>query len=105
MITTFQPSIPSMTREFEEMAAAAGSSARLETAFAPNAMATLSDGDAETHNRLVADAVEQFAETDVLLLAQFSTAQARLAVEEKYDKPVLTSPGSAVRKLRRLLNG
>lgn len=105
MITTFQPSIPSMTREFEEMAAAAGSSARLETAFAPNAMATLSDGDAETHNRLVADAVEQFAETDVLLLAQFSTAQARLAVEAKYAKPVLTSPGSAVRKLRRLLNG
>ncbi|MDD9903959.1 MAG: aspartate/glutamate racemase family protein [Rhodospirillaceae bacterium] len=105
MIATFQPSIPSMTQEFEEMAAATGASAKLETACVPDAMDALRDGDADTHNRLVAGAVDELGDTDVLLLAQFSTAQARPAVEAKYDKPVLTSPGSAVRKLRRLLNG
>ncbi|MBO03989.1 MAG: arylsulfatase [Chloroflexi bacterium] len=105
MIATFQPSIPSMTQEFEEMATATGASAKLETACVPEAMDALRDGDADTHNRLVAGAVDELGDTDVLLLAQFSTAQARPAVETKYDKPVLTSPGSAVRKLRRLLNG
>jgi len=104
MIATFEPSIPSMAREFEEMAAAAGSSAKLETACVPDAMAALRDGDAETHNRLVAGAVDQLGETDVLLLAQFSTAQARTEVEKLYSKPILTSPGSAVRKLRSLLD-
>lgn len=103
MIATFEPSIPSMAREFEKMAAATGSSAKLETACVPDAMAALRSGDAETHNRLVAGAVDQLSETDVLLLAQFSTAQARIAVEKRYSKPILTSPGSAVRKLRSLL--
>lgn len=103
MIATFEPSIPSMAREFEEMAAAAGSSAKLETACVPDAMTALRDGDADTHNRLVAGAVDTLADTDVLLLAQFSTAQARPAVEARYANPVLTSPGSAVRKLRALL--
>ena len=105
MIASFQPSIPSMTQEFEEMAAATGASAKLETACVSKAMDALRDGDADTHNRLIAGAVDELGDTDVLLLAQFSTAQARTAVEAKYDKPVLTSPGSAVRKLRRLLNG
>lgn len=104
MIATFEPSIPSMVREFEEMAAAAGSSAKLETACVPDAMAALRDGDAETHNRLVAGAVDQLADTDVLLLAQFSTAQAQPAAAKRYTKPILTSPSSAVRKLRRLLD-
>ena len=103
MIATFEPSIPSMAREFEAMAAASGSSAKLETACVPDAMAALRDGDADTHNRLVAGAVNRLGDTDVLLLAQFSTAQAHPAVEARYSNPVLTSPGSAVRKLRGLL--
>ena len=104
MVATFQPSIPSMAREFEAMAAASGSSATLETACVPDAMVALRDGDADTHNRLVACAVDQLGETDVLLLAQFSTAQARPAVEYRYSKTILTSPASAVRKLRSLLD-
>lgn len=105
MIATFQPSIPSMTQEFEEMAAAAGSSAKLETTCIPDAMAYLREGDAETHNHLVASAVKQLTQTDVLLLAQFSTAQAKPVVEAQYANPILTSPGSAVRRLRGLLVG
>ena len=92
-----------MAREFEEMAAAAGSTAKLETACTPDAMTALRDGDAETHNRLVAEAVGQLGDTDALLLAQFSTAQAQAAAAARYAKPILTSPGSAVRKLRSLL--
>lgn len=104
MVATFEPSIPSMAREFEEMAQAAGSSAKLEAACVPDAMTALRDGDAETHNRLVAEAADQLLDTDALLLAQFSTAQARPMVAARYAKPILTSPGSAVRRLRSLLN-
>lgn len=104
MIATFEPSIPSMVREFEEMAEAAGSSATLATVCIPDAMSALRNGDAETHNKLVAAASDQLPDTDVLLLAQFSTAQAQPAVSSLYTKPILTSPSSAVRKLRRLLD-
>lgn len=104
MIATFEPSIPSMTREFEEMAAAHGSAAKIETVCVPDAMTALAAGDSDTHNRLVAEAVDRLTDTDALMLAQFSTAQARDAVSKRYDKPILTSPASAVRKLRGLLN-
>jgi hypothetical protein len=40
---------------------------------------------------------------DAAMLAQFSMAQARPAVERRFSKPVLTSPARAVRKLRALL--
>ena len=45
MIATFQPSIPSMAQEFDEMAAAARSLAKLETTSVPEAMTALLDGD------------------------------------------------------------
>ncbi|NKB58068.1 MAG: arylsulfatase [Alphaproteobacteria bacterium] len=103
MIATFKPSIPSMTREFEEMAEARNATAVIETVCVPDAMTALRAGDAATHNQLVADAVDQLDDPDVLMLAQFSTAQARNDVEGRYSKSILTSPASAVRKLRSLL--
>lgn len=103
MLATFQPSLPSMTREFEMMARAAGKDARLETHCVPAAMTALRAGDAERHNVLVAEAAARLGHCDVLLLAQFSTAQAARAVREAVSCPVLTSPDSAVEKLKRVL--
>ncbi|MBO6948917.1 MAG: arylsulfatase [Rhodospirillales bacterium] len=100
MLATFQPSVPSMEREFKEMAAAAGSSAELTAVFVPGAMQALLSGDAVTHNALIADAVDGLGEVDVLLLAQFSMAQARDQVQAKTSAPILTSPESAVRALQ-----
>ncbi len=104
MIATFEPSIPSMTREFEEMVEARNATAVIETVCVPEAMTALSAGDHGLHNQLVADAVDQLDDPDVLMLAQFSTAEARSDVEGRFSKSVLTSPASAVRKLRHLLN-
>ena len=100
MVATFQPSVPSMEREFESMAEQAGSAARLRTVCVPDAMAALKAGDAETHNRLVAEEAAKLDGCDAILLAHFSTAQAREAVDEVATKPILTSPDSAVRKLK-----
>lgn len=102
MIATFQPSVPSMEKEFVDLCADRGSTAILKSICVPDAMKALRAGDAETHNRLVAEAVSGFEELDALLLAHFSTAQAFDAVTAKTDLPVMTSPDSAVRALKAL---
>lgn len=104
MLATFEPSIGSMTREFDEAARVVGSTAALKTVYVPQAMTALRSGDVATHNRLLAEAAPQLGACDALMLAQFSTSRARHAVAEVFRGPVLTSPGSAVSKLRTLLS-
>ena len=103
LLASFAPSIPSMTEEFHAMADAARSPARLETACVPEAMQALRNGDGATHDRLLAAAAGQFQGCDVVLLAQFSTARAADAVAAATGRPVLTSPASAVAKLKSRL--
>jgi hypothetical protein len=103
MLATFAPSVESMEGEFCEMAAAGRKRATIETYCVPGAMAALKAGDGEEHNRLIAEAAPRFADRDAVLLAHFSTARAAPAVMAVLDRPVLTSPGSAVAKLKRII--
>lgn len=103
MLATFRPSVPSMEEEFRQAAAARGSRATLRTVLVAEALDRHKAGDPETHDRLVADAAPQLAGCDAVLLAHFSTARARPLVLQRIDKPVLTSPGSAVARLRALV--
>jgi Asp/Glu/hydantoin racemase len=100
MLATFAPSVPSMEDEFRALAAAHGVSASIESWCVPGAMAALQAGDAAEHNRLVAQAAPRFADCDAVLLAHFSTARAADAAAAALGRPVLTSPGSAVAKLK-----
>ena len=103
MLATFAPSVASMEDEFREMAAARGSTATIESYCVPGAMAALRAGDAATHNQLVAEAAPRFRGCDAVLLAHFSTSRAAAAASAVLGRPVLTSPGSAVAKLKSLL--
>ncbi len=103
MIATFERSIPGMEQEFRDLAKARGSNAEITSVCAPAAMPALQKGDAATHNRLVAEAAPQLARCDAVMLAQFSTSVAAAAAQAKLSVPVLTSPSSAVRKMKRLL--
>jgi hypothetical protein len=100
MLATFEPSVGSMEDEFREMADARGRPATIETYCVPGAMAALKAGDDAEHNRLIAEAAPRFANCDAVLLAHFSTARATAAVTAVLERPVLTSPGSAVAKLK-----
>ncbi|HLI62657.1 MAG TPA: aspartate/glutamate racemase family protein [Terriglobales bacterium] len=71
--------------------------------LAEGALAALDAGDAERHDRLAAEAATELSDCDAIALAQFSLARARDAVAARTGKPVLTTPDSAVRKLRALL--
>jgi Asp/Glu/hydantoin racemase len=55
---------------------------------------------------LVIEAAERIADSvDVICLAQVSMAMARAAVQASVKVPVLTSPATAVARLRTLLTG
>ena len=77
----------------------------LESACVPEAMAALTAGDADQHDRFIAEAAPRLAHCDVVMLAQFSMARTRSAVQQVIGDKVLTSPDSAVAKLKVVLNG
>ena len=79
--------------------------APVEILISESAEDHLAAGDGESHDRLVAEAAAGLAGLDALMLAQFSTARARDAVAAQVSAPILTSPSSAVRKLRAALDG
>jgi Asp/Glu/hydantoin racemase len=103
MLATFAPSVGSMEDEFREMATANRREATIETYCVPSAMAALKAGDGAEHDRLIAEAAPRFAACDAVLLAHFSTSRAAPALAAVIDKPVLTSPGSAVAKLKAIV--
>ncbi len=100
MLATFGPSVASMEAEFRMTAQAERRTAVIRSVLVAGAMDALKSGDEKAHNELVAEAALSLTDCDVVLLAHFSTSLARDAVAAKLSCPVLTSPESAVRKLR-----
>ena len=104
MVATFAPAVAPMEQEFCELAAQKGSRAKIATVCVADAMAALNRGDPAAHNALVAEAARSLHDCDVVMLAQFSTSRAEDETARAVDVPVLSSPGSAVRKLKNLLD-
>ena len=102
-VATFAPTIPSMTGELQALARDRGVEVAITPLFVPGAMQALHAGDGATHDRLIADAVRPLAGHDAVLLAQFSMARAASAVTAAIGGTVLTSPETAVVKIRRLV--
>jgi len=105
LLATFQPSIPALEQEFVALARGQAKDVTLESVCVPEAMTALTTGDAEQHDRLIAEASARLTHCDVVMLAQFSMARARSAVQQVIGDKVLTSPDSAVTKLKAVLNG
>ncbi|GLS44283.1 aspartate/glutamate racemase family protein [Methylobacterium brachythecii] len=105
MLATFGPSVGTMTDEFDAFVAASGKTASLRTIVVADAIDRLRKGDAETHNRLVAEQAPEFAECDAIMLAHFSTSRAAQAVRNVVSVPVLTAPHAAVDRMRALVEG
>jgi aspartate/glutamate racemase len=101
MLATFAPSVATMEDEFRQFAD--GSSATLETIVVPDAIDLLRQGDAESHNRLLAEAAPQLAGYDAIMLAHFSTSRAADSVRSAVDVPVLAAPEAAVNRMKSLV--
>lgn len=99
LMATFAPTLASMPAEF----ARAAPGCTLVPCLAADALAALDRGDGAGHDRAATLAADALRACDVIALAQFSLARAAGAIRAATGKPVLTTPESAVRKLRRLL--
>jgi len=104
LLSTFEPSIPSMLRELEAEAAQRNLKISVRSAAAPDALAALQRGESELHDRLVVAAGEALGDCQVLMLAQFSMARAAARFAARTGRRVLTSPSSAVARLKRDLS-
>jgi Asp/Glu/Hydantoin racemase len=98
LLSTFPPTLASMPAEFPD-------AVQLVPKLAEGALAALDRGDRAEHDRLVAHASRDLRDCDLIALAQYSMAPAAALVAEATRLPVLTTPDSAVTKLRQLLAG
>ncbi|HET7883612.1 MAG TPA: aspartate/glutamate racemase family protein [Acetobacteraceae bacterium] len=99
LLATFAPTLATMPAEF----VAAAPDTMVLPMLAADALAALNRGDHAEHDRLAAQAARSLEGCDVVALAQFSLSSAASLVADATGRPVLTTPDSAVRKLRRLL--
>jgi hypothetical protein len=99
LMASFAPTLASMPPEF----AAAAPGITLVPCLAEGSLAALDRGDGAAHDRLAALAAATLKDCDAIALSQFSLARAAEAVAQATGKKVLTTPDSAVRKLKRLL--
>jgi Asp/Glu/hydantoin racemase len=96
LLSTFAPTLASMPREFP-------GSIELVPKLAEGALAALDRGDRATHDRLVVEASKDLRDCDIIALAQYSMAPAAAEVAAATGRPVLTTPDSAVAKLKQML--
>jgi uncharacterized protein YbjT (DUF2867 family) len=96
LLSTFAPTLQSMPAEFP-------STVQVVPKLAEGALAALDRGDRAEHDRLVAQASRDLRDCDLIALAQYSMAPAAALVAEASGCPVLTTPDSAVTKLKELL--
>lgn len=97
LLSTFAPTLASMPAEFP-------ASVEIVPKLAEGALAALDRGDRTTHDRLVTEAAKALIDCDVIALAQYSMAPAASMVAEATGRPVLTTPDSAVSKLKARLS-
>jgi hypothetical protein len=96
LLATFAPTLASMPQEFP-------ASIKIVPKLAEGALAALDRGDRAGHDRLVAEASMDLRDCDLIALAQYSMAPAAALVTETTGRPVLTTPDSAVTKLKQML--
>lgn len=104
LLATFQATIPSMTHELETMARQRGVVPTIMTRVVEGALVALQGGDAAGHDSLIVAAAADYAKVDALVLAQFSMARAAAGIAQGRRR-VITTPDSAVAKLRGLVEG
>lgn len=102
LLATFEPSIPALKSELEQMAGERGKKIEITTRTVPLALLALRDGRADEHDHLIAAAAEEIGACDALILGQFSMASAAEVVKPLPGRKVLTSPVSAVTRLQKI---
>jgi Asp/Glu/hydantoin racemase len=105
LLATFKPSIGSMLEEFQLAASEAGKALRVISIHVPGAIEALSQGDRALHDDAIADAARSVQDSELICFSQFSMTSAAAQTQMARGLTVLTTPDSAVKRLRFLLEG
>jgi Asp/Glu/hydantoin racemase len=103
VLSTFETTATLIKAEIEAAAKARNLTPTVDSRTVPGALEALQSGRPEEHDALIARAAAELPPCDVLMLSQFSMARAAAAIAPVEGRPVMTTPGSGVQKLRRLL--
>lgn len=103
MLTTFVPSVQTLRDEFFQMARDKGVEAQVDSFMVEGALDALLAKDQAQHDRLIADQVNRLKQYSTIVLGQFSMAAAASHPSLRTNARILTTPDSAVRKLKQLL--
>jgi Asp/Glu/hydantoin racemase len=101
LVATFEPSLPSLKTELDDLGRSKNVRLEIRTRVVHGALAALHEGQPAEHDRLIAAAAADLEDCDALVLGQFSMASAAQCIPERAGRKVLTSPASAVTRLRR----
>jgi hypothetical protein len=104
LLATFPPAIASMVEEFEQHALEQGQPLVLTSYICDDAFEALRNGNQERHDQLITERARLVTDSDLLCFAQFSMTSAAGQASQASGLKVLTTPDSAVLKLRRLLH-
>jgi aspartate/glutamate racemase len=103
LLATFAPALESMAQEFRDRAHVVGASPVLRTIHVPDAFAAIQLGDSATHDARIVECARGVVDCDLICFAQFSMARAAEAASRASGISVMTTPKTAVEKLRRLV--
>jgi hypothetical protein len=102
LLGTLESRITLLRTELEQLAAGRHALLQIETRAIPDALNALRQGRVLEHDRLIAATADEIDACDALLFAQFSMARAAAGVAARSGRRVLTSPGSAVARLKQI---
>ena len=102
LLATFEPTIPSLKAELEKLAIDRGIKLFLKTRAIPAAVTALQQGRGAEHDSLIVAAAADIGKCDALVLGQFSMARAAPGIPAAAGRKVLTSPHSAVNRLKQI---
>jgi Asp/Glu/hydantoin racemase len=103
LVVTFEPSLPPMLAELRQTMRQMANASEPTGIVVPGAFAALRAGRRDEHDARIAEAVAGLPALDAVVLGQFSMAAAAVSARRVTATPVLTTPESAVKKMRGLL--
>ena len=103
LLATFMPTVGMMAAEVDQRAKERNLTPTIEARHVPGALEALQAGRPDEHDALIAKAAAALPPVDALVLAQFSMTRAARAIAAVPGRQVITTPGSAIAKLKGLL--
>ncbi|WP_070965613.1 aspartate/glutamate racemase family protein [Vibrio sonorensis] len=102
LLGTFSPAMKGMEKEF--LAASNHSATKLSVLCVSEARDALLAGETDKHNQKLLEGAKRLSDSEVIMIAHFSSSIAKSLIEKKCQKTVLSSPECAVRYLKKALS-